>query len=115
MLSILIPLRFSKLYRYLSRSNRIALSITFVLSLIFLFLTGKIAAYAGLLTGVVFYLLYKRNIKALIAVTVGIVLLALVWNNLETLMPQTFERVSYKFDARVVQNVNNESDNDFIQ
>ena len=115
MLSILIPLRFSKLYRYLSRSNRIALSITFVLSLIFLFFTGKIAAYAGLLTGVVFYLLYKRNIKALIAVTVGIVLLALVWNNLETLMPQTFERVSYKFDARVVQNVNNESDNDFIQ
>ena len=81
----------------------------------FLFLTGKIAAYAGLLAGVIFYVLYKRNVKALFAVIAGVLLLALVWSNLEQIMPNTFNRVSYKFDARVVKNVNSESNNDFIQ
>ena len=115
MLTLLIPLRFSSLYTYLKTVHKRMLSITLVLALVFLFLTGKIAAYAGLLAGVIFYVLYKRNVKALFAVIAGVLLLALVWSNLEQIMPNTFNRVSYKFDARVVKNVNSESNNDFIQ
>ncbi|RMA58953.1 O-antigen ligase family protein [Ulvibacter antarcticus] len=117
MLTILVPLKYSSLNDLLSSKNKKLLNISLILSLIFIFLTGKIAAYIGLVFGVIFFLFYRRNAKAIISVFVGVLALSILWGNMETLMPDTYNRINSKYKSRVVQNLNTESDNDndFIQ
>ncbi|MGJ8665818.1 MAG: O-antigen ligase family protein [Patiriisocius sp.] len=115
MLTILIPLKYSTLSKSLSPINKKVLNISLLLSLIFIFLTGKIAAYVGLLFGVLFFLIYKRNFKTIFTAIISVLLLSVLWVNLETLMPDTYNRVSGKYESRIEGNINGSNDNDFIE
>lgn len=115
MLTILVPLKYSSLKNLLSSKNKKLLNVSLILSLIFIFLTGKIAAYVGLVFGVIFFLLYRRNLKAIVSVFVAGLIIAVLWGNMETILPDTYNRINSKYKTRVTENLNNESDNDFIR
>lgn len=104
-LTVLIPLRFSKLYYFLRNRDKKMLSVALLLSLLFIALTGKIAAYIGLLVGIFVYIVYKRNVRQFVLVVFGTIGLIVLWNNLEYWMPDTYTRISYKYDARIVNNI----------
>jgi hypothetical protein len=104
-LAILLPLRFSPIRKLLKTRDKKLLDITLGLALVFFLLTGKVAAYVGLLVGVFMYIVYKRNAKYIIMVLIAIIGLVAVWNNLEELMPDTYNRISYKYDSRVVNSI----------
>ncbi|GEQ87204.1 hypothetical protein ULMS_27120 [Patiriisocius marinistellae] len=115
MLSILIPLRYSSLYDLVSPRNRKILRVSIIISIIFIFLTGKIAAYIGLAAGILFFLLYKRNFKATFGVIFGVALLSILWVNLETLLPNLHNRVSKKYDSRVTQRIEGTNKGGFME
>jgi len=115
MLSILIPLRYSKLVNYLDPFKRKLLNLAIVLSVIFIFMTGKIAAYIGFSIGVFLFLIYKRNLKAIISVSLAALFLSFIWSNLETIMPTTYNRVSNKYNSRIARNLEGKSENKFFK
>lgn len=114
MLSILIPLRYSKLYNLLETFHKRLLQIAIVLSIVFIFLTGKIAAYIGLACGILFFLIYKRNLRVIIGVCVGGLLLSFLWINLEVIMPSTYKRISGKYRTRITGNIDGTNKNEFL-
>lgn len=114
-LTILLPLRFSPIRKVLKSRDKKLLDITLALALIFFLLTGKVAAYVGLLVGVFMYIIYKRNAKYIIMVLIAVIGLVAVWNNLEELMPDTYNRISYKYDARVVNSIETGGKGGFIE
>lgn len=115
MLSILIPFRFSKLATYLSPFKRKLLNFAILLSVIFIFMTGKIAAYIGFSIGIFLFLIYKRNLKAILSVSLAVLFLSIIWSNLDVIMPTTYKRVSSKYNSRVTENIEGTSTNTFFE
>ncbi len=109
LLTAVIPFRYSKIYELVSPKNRKLLRISIIFSLIFIFLTGKIAAYIGLLAGLFLLILLRRNYKALIAfIAVGLCI-GLLWNNLGDILPRTQKRITDKYNSRIVSNLESDS------
>tara|TARA_R110002051_G_C8759191_1_gene501404 strand:+ start:2678 stop:3940 length:1263 start_codon:yes stop_codon:yes gene_type:complete len=114
-LTILIPLRFSKLFYLLRNRDRKLLNIALLLSIIFIALTGKIAAYIGLLIGVFMYIVYKRNAKQLVVLIIATIGLVVLWNNLESYMPDTYNRINSKYNSRILGTIENRASGGFIE
>lgn len=114
-LAILYPLRDSKLKDKLSKKYRYRLNIAIVLSIIFLFASGKIAAYIGFSVGAVLYAFQSKSIKSILSVIIVSVLLFFAFNNLENIAPELYNRLNGKIQTRIVQNIEGTSNSDFFE
>lgn len=101
MLTILFPLRFSRLYRRLTNRNQWILNIALLACITFIALTGKISAYIGVLVGVIGFVLMKRNIRSIFGLGVGSILVVVIFFNLETVAPTIYKRINYKYQTRI--------------
>lgn len=110
MLTILIPFRQSLLSGLLSKRNKQVLNISIVVTVIFLILTAKIAAYIGLVLGLFFSVLRHRKIGYAILLITSSVCVILLWDNFESLLPSVSRRVNAKIEARVNRNISGEDD-----
>ena len=85
-----------------------------VLGLIFIFATGKIAAYFGFVAGVLFYAIKKRNLKTVILILIGGIGIVYIYTNLDKIAPSVHARIELKIQDRIVKNVDGTSENDFF-
>ena len=114
-LALLIPLRVSPLKKKLSKKNVFKLDIAIFLGIIFLFASGKIAAYIGFSVGIVLYVLQSRNIYSIIFVAILGYSLFYTFNNLNNIAPDLYKRLNAKIETRIIQNVNGTSKDKFIE
>ena len=114
-LTILIPLHYSNLKNDLSKTYQILLKVALVSSIIFLFSTGKIAAYIGFVVGLFLFLIIKRDFKSLFYTSIFVVLISTGFNHLESVTPDFHNRINRKIESRIIQNYNGENENKFIQ
>ena len=113
--TILFPIRFSEMYMHLPVKTRKLLNISLVTSLVFLALSGKIAAYVGIFVGILGYAIMKRNFRTIISLSTLGVLLIVLFVNLESIAPKTYERIAFKYDTRVRQKLSGDfSEGDFL-
>lgn len=110
MLTILFPVKFSSVYQLFNKRQKFLLNISLYFLVIFLFLTGKIAAYIGFAFCIVFSILQKRNYGYVFLVLFMAGLISVVWSNLENLAPDVYNRINQKFETRVTNNLNDEND-----
>lgn len=113
-LTMLIPLRYSVLYKKLSVRVKKILNITLILGVLFIFATGKIAAYIGLVSGVLFYAIKRRNLKTILLIVISIVPIIFIYLNLDRIAPEVNRRIESKIQTRIVENVQGTSQNDFF-
>ncbi|MCF6307397.1 MAG: O-antigen ligase family protein [Flavobacteriaceae bacterium] len=114
-LSLLIPLYYSDLKQQLSNRYQKRLGISIIISLVFLISTGKIAAYIGLLIGVVLFLLQQRKFKLLVNSSIVFIIMYIGFLNLGSIAPALNKRINYKIEARIVQNYEGTSTNNFFE
>lgn len=110
MLAILMPLKSSSLNKILSKKHSKLLNITIIATIIFLFLTAKIAAYVGFTFCLLFSALQKRRFGSFLLIAVIAGGIAIVWNNLESIAPDVYNRINLKFQSRVTDNISGEND-----
>jgi len=115
LLSLLIPLNYSKLKNKLSSQYQKRLTISIVISIIFLFSTGKIAAYIGLLVGLILFFLQQRKFKILGFVSILFVILYFGFLNLGKFAPALNNRLNKKIETRIIQNYEGTSTSTFFQ
>lgn len=115
-ITILYPLRYSSLYDLLNKKNKKLLNISLLFSLIFLALTGKVAAYIGILIGIFGYAMMNRNIKTIITLSFTGLILIVLFNNLEAILPEVYNRISHKYNSRISDRIDGDidSEDDFI-
>jgi O-antigen ligase len=76
---------------------------------LFLFLTGKMAAYIGFGIGFLLSLLMRRNYKTfLISLVVGLILFVVI-QELPKIAPDINSRISYKYETRLAGTLEGES------
>lgn len=109
LLTAVIPFRYSKIYELVSPQHQKLLRLAIIFSFIFIFLTGKIAAYIGLVAGLFLLILLRRNFKALIAFIAVGVCISLLWTSLGDILPQTQKRITDKYNSRIVNNLDSNS------
>ena len=115
-ITILYPLRFSKLYQLFDKRKQRLLNISLVASIIFLALTGKIAAYIGIFVGLMGYAVMNRNIKTIFSLSFMALILVLLFSNLKDIAPNVHHRISSKYQTRIDDRIegNVDEDKDFI-
>lgn len=113
--TILYPLRFSSLYDKLSIKNKRLLNLSLFASLLFLALSGKIAAYIGVFVGFLGYAILKRNTRTIVSLSVLAVLLVVLFMNLKTVAPKMYDRIAYKYETRVSEKLRGDiGEGDFL-
>lgn len=103
-LVILLPIQLSRAIKLFKPKDRRLILWSIWLGGIFLFLTGKIAAYIGFAAGYVFYLILKRSFTSLFVIVAVAGLLVLLFPLLERVSPELYQRIDYKINARIVKN-----------
>lgn len=101
LLTVLIPIRSSKMYDLFNKKEKKIISISLIVTLLFLFLTGKIAAYIGFAVGITFFFFIQRNFRAFYFTFIASVLFIIVYNNLDTIAPDIAQRITGKYDSRI--------------
>tara|TARA_R110002051_G_scaffold119001_1_gene192624 strand:+ start:6044 stop:7303 length:1260 start_codon:yes stop_codon:yes gene_type:complete len=114
LLTILIPLKYSKLKLHLKPREQKFLDITLVLGLLFIFATGKIAAYIGIVAGILFYAIKKRNLKTVLLIVISSFSISIIYANLDKIAPDLYIRLEDKIQERIIRNVDGTSQNDFF-
>lgn len=104
MLTILLPIQFSKLKLFFNKRWNKLLRITLLFSVIFLFITFKVSALIGMVVGVFFYSIFFRNTKFIFGILVFILLGVAAFPATEVWAPKFYNRVIYKFDTRIAAN-----------
>ena len=104
MLTILIPLQFSKVRLFLNKRWNQVLRFTLFVGIIFIFMTFKVAALIGFVVGVFLYSIMFRNTKFIIGIVVFVLLGIATFPATEALAPKFYNRVKYKFTTRIADN-----------
>jgi hypothetical protein len=114
--TILYPLRFSRLYKLMNTRKRKLLNISLIISIIFLALTGKIAAYIGVFVGLIGFAIMNRNIKTIFSLSFTILILVLLFSNLKDIAPEVYTRIISKYQSRIDNRIegNVDEDKDFL-
>ncbi len=115
MITMLYPLLQSKLKFRLSNKYQRLLSISVIFSVLFLFITGKIAGYIVFLIGISIYSIFFRNSKSIISILVIVSVLVFLYSNLETISPILYKRIRYKIESRVTSKLDGSSQDDFFE
>lgn len=110
-IAILYPLRNSKLYDQLSDNKKKLLKVSLVCAILFLGLTAKIAAYIGVLVGFIGYAIVKRNKRSLISIILFAAVLGILYINLEKIAPLVYQRITFKYETRIENNLDGVEDN----
>lgn len=103
-LSVLLPLKQSKLIDTFKNREKRLISITVILSIIFLLLTVKIAAYIGFAVGVCLFLIrsvYRVKGSYFIISLLIIVLMPMLINILGEINPSWADWYTYKIQSRI--------------
>lgn len=103
-LVILLPVRLSKAFDLFKPKEQRYINWAIWLGAIFLFLTGKIAAYVGFAGGYLFYLILKRNFTPILVIGAIAGILIAAFPLLERFSPELYQRINYKINARIVKN-----------
>jgi len=114
-LSLLIPLNYSDLKSHLSVRYQKRLIISIIISIIFLFSTGKIAAYIGLVIGLFLFFIQQRKFKIIFYGSIMALVLYVGFLNLEKIVPNFNKRISYKIESRIIQQYEGTSTNNFFE
>ena len=114
-LSLLIPLNYSSLKSSLSLRYQKRLTLSIIISIIFLFSTGKIAAYIGLIIGLFLFFLQQRKFKFLFYGIIMTIVLYVGFLNLEKIAPNFNKRINYKIESRIIQQYEGTSTNNFFE
>ncbi len=114
-LAILFPLRQSELKNKLSKRMQRYLNYAIFVSILFLFSTGKIAAYIGFVIGITLYLFKKRDVKNLLTIGFFSAVIFVVFLNLEQIAPILAKRINHKIKTRVTENIDGTSQSSFFE
>ena len=115
MITMLYPLLQSKLKYRLSNKYQKLLSISVIFSILFLFITGKIAGYIGFVIGISIYSIFFRNSKSIISISLMALVVFFLYSNLETINPILYKRLKYKIESRVVHKLDGTSQDNFFE
>lgn len=107
-LTVLIPLRGSKLFNTFQLKTKNTIKLSIIFSSIFLLLTGKIAAYIGIGFGFIFYLVLRRKFILLVPLSIFFGLFLLILPYAEIIAPAVYNRINYKINDRIVKNIGGE-------
>ncbi len=86
-LSVLIPVRSSRMFDLFKWKHKRIITYSVVVTILFLFLTGKIAAYIGFAIGIAGFFLLQRNFRALLMTIIIGVIFFFLYNNLDEIAP----------------------------
>ena len=114
-ITILLPLKYSKMKEYLSLKYQKRLNVALILSIIFLITTGKVAAYAGTAIGMILLFLQQRNFKSIFLMIIVSTFLYVGFLNLNSISPILYKRLNSKIQTRVVQNYDGTSKSTFLK
>ncbi|MGV6845137.1 MAG: O-antigen ligase family protein [Lutibacter sp.] len=112
-LTILIPLQFSNLNKYLSKFYKNLLVVVNFFSIVFLITTGKLSAIIGLFSGIVLFAIF--NFKAVYKTfTLYFVLLIISYFVFNKVVPKMVNRVENRVQSRITNRVKGTPESDFI-
>jgi len=116
MLSILIPLNFSKLKKYLPNKDKIKLTISIIISIIFLISTGKVSAYIGFIIGLFLFILINRKISIIFSFAFISFLMLFIYFNISKIAPDFIRDIEWRVRVRTVDKINENpnNNNDFL-
>jgi hypothetical protein len=101
MIAIIIALVWSPLYKLYTPKKKKFFKLSLVISILFLFLTVKVAAYIGFFIGMFFFALQKRNMKIVYFLSFFGLILFIVFLNLETIAPSLYGWMTFKVEDRM--------------
>jgi len=113
LIAILIPFKYSPLYKYLPTVLKKMLLSTIILSIAFLMATGKIAAIIGFVIGVlIFIIMYWKQVYKDVVISLvmffGLFLLA------KEATPKVIDRIVYRIESRITNRVEGTPEADFV-
>ena len=108
-LSVFLPYRFT-LFESQKRPTKILLNVTIFFSILFLLMTGKVAAYIGFGVGLFLYIIIKRKIGLLLPFIALGIFFPLVIVFTQEYVPSLYRRVNHKIQTRIVRNTSGERD-----
>lgn len=101
MLAIIISVISSPLIERYSKKQQLFFRISLSVSLLFLFLTVKIAAYIGFFIGMLLFALKKRNMAVVYSLLIFGLILFIVFVNLEEIAPSLYNWLTFKVEDRL--------------
>ncbi len=110
MLAILLPARLSSLKNSFTLKEMRILNIGIISGVMFLLVSGKIAAYIGFFFGIFFLNIVHHNAKALMATLILGLFLTIIFLNLEHISPELDARIQSKIESRIVGNIDGTHD-----
>jgi hypothetical protein len=102
-ISVLFAFYNSKLFLQLDRKQKNIIRISLLFSFLFFLTTGKIAAYIGLIVGLLCYFLYKRNIKVMLGALAVVVIVFFILSYIQIQSPIIYNRLEQKVKTRIVE------------
>lgn len=111
-LTILMPFNFSTATQLLTKRQKLLLNIAIYSLIIFLFLTAKIAAYIGFAFCIIFSAAQRRKYGYVFLILIVSGVIALLWENLDSIAPAVYTRINAKIETRITNNLNDENDLD---
>lgn len=110
MITILLPVYLSSLKKSFNAADSTLINVGVVCGLIFLIISGKIAAYIGFFGGVIFLNIMQRNVKALFSTVIIGAILGVIYINLEDISPELNKRIQSKIETRITDNIDGSRD-----
>ena len=101
MLTILIPVRLSGVYDMLSRKHKFLFHIAIVELVLFVFLSGKLAAQFGLIIGLLLLGILWYRSKLLKIAIMGLIGTVFLFYSVKNILPETYTRLSNKYNDYV--------------
>ncbi len=101
-ITIIISIISTPLYKKYSKKQQIFFKISLFTSILFLFLTVKLAAYIGFFIGIVLFALKKRNMSIILISSFFVLILILIYINLERISPGLYEWMMFKTHEKLV-------------
>ncbi|MBX2921239.1 MAG: hypothetical protein KF746_03530 [Chitinophagaceae bacterium] len=110
MLTILLPVRLSSLRNSFSAREMVLINGGIISAVVFLVISGKVAAYAGFFMGIVFLNVVQRNLRALLATILAAGIFYAIYDNLEDISPEMNKRIQEKVETRITHNIDGTND-----
>jgi hypothetical protein len=101
MLAIIISLIASPLYKLYSKKQQLFFKISLIISILFLFLTVKVAAYIGFFVGIFLFALKKRNMAVVYSLSFFGLILFVLFINLQEIAPSLYGWMTFKVEDRL--------------
>ncbi|MBX3256039.1 MAG: O-antigen ligase family protein [Chitinophagaceae bacterium] len=105
MLTILLPVYLSSFKNSFKGADKMLINTGIICGVVFLFISGKIAAYIGFFSSIIFLNIMQRNVKALFSTVFIGAILGVIYFNLEDISPALNKRIQAKIESRITDNI----------